>query len=118
MKKIDKMIEWFREKKSQGIGYSMINRQGPNYYDCSSSMYFALVQAFNLPYKKGDYIYNTSTLGGLLEKLGFEKITENHDWNAQKGDIIIWSKYRGVPGSEAHTALLIEIGRASCRERV
>lgn len=105
MNKIDKMIDWFRTQKSRDVGYSMNKRYGPDYYDCSSSMYFALVQAFNLPYKKGDYIYNTSTLGGLLEKLGFEKITENHDWNAQKGDIIIWSKYRGVPGSEAHTAL-------------
>jgi Bacteriophage peptidoglycan hydrolase. len=108
MNKIDKMVDWFRTQKSRGVEYSMNKRHGPDYYDCSSSMYFALVQAFNLPYKKGDYIYNTSTLGGLLEKLGFEKITENHDWNAKKGDIIIWAKFKGVPGSEAHTALFTD----------
>lgn len=105
MNKIDKMVDWFRTQKSRGVGYSMINRKGPSSYDCSSSMFFSIVNAFNLPYKNGDHIYNTSDLGQLLEKLGFEKITENHDWNAQKGDIIIWAKIKGVPGSGAHTAL-------------
>lgn len=106
MSKIDKMIEWFREKKSQDIGYSMINRQGPNYYDCSSSMYFSIVYAFGLTHSGNrNDIRNTANLPEFLEKNGFEKIADNCPWEAKKGDVIIWSRYRGVPGSEAHTAL-------------
>lgn len=103
--KINKAINWFRTQKGLGVEYSMSKRQGPNFYDCSSSMFFSLVDAFDIPYKKGDHIYNTSDLGQLLNKLGYEVITENHDWKAQKGDIIIWAKIKGVPGSGAHTAL-------------
>lgn len=103
--RINKIIEWFRNQKSRGVGYSMINRKGPDNYDCSSSMFFSIINAFNLPYKDGDHIYNTSDLGQLLEKVGYEIVTEDHDWNAQKGDIIIWAKIKGVPGSGAHTAL-------------
>lgn len=102
---INKTIEWFRNQKSRGVGYSMINRKGPDNYDCSSSMFFSIINAFNIPYKDGDHIYNTSDLGQLLEKVGYEIVTEDHDWTAQKGDIIIWAKIKGVPGSGAHTAL-------------
>ena len=98
----EKMIHWFREKKDQGVTYSMNYRNGPSSYDCSSAMHYALDSAFGLEHTS---TINTSTLGQFLESLGYVKITDNTPWDAQAGDIVIWSKWRGVPGASAHTAL-------------
>lgn len=41
---IDLMIQWMNERKGK-VTYSMTNRYGPNSYDCSSAVYYALVFA-------------------------------------------------------------------------
>ena len=44
---INKLIDWFRYRINGGgheVGYSMEQRNGPVYYDCSSSVYFALIE--------------------------------------------------------------------------
>ncbi|MGC3121101.1 peptidoglycan amidohydrolase family protein, partial [Enterococcus faecalis] len=41
----DVMIRWMEQKKAQHITYSMDYRFGPNSYDCSSAVYFALKEA-------------------------------------------------------------------------
>lgn len=104
MNKIDKVINWFEERQGK-VDYSMEERNGKTgKYDCSSAVYFALVEAFNKSYT---HICNTSTLPQFLQNLGYRCIAKNNSWEAKKGDIIIWCKYVGVPGTEAHTGIFI-----------
>ena len=104
MNKIDKMIDWFQQRKGK-VKYSMTNRTGPYSYDCSSSVYYAVCEALNL---KPGYPKNTASLPGFLVQNGFKKITENSEWNAKRGDIVIWAKRKGVPGPDAHTGVFID----------
>lgn len=104
MSKIDKIIDWFRQRKGK-VTYSMIHREGTASYDCSSSVFFAVCNALDI---EDDDIRNTSNLGRFLVQHGFEKIVENGEWTAQKGDIIIWAKKKGVPGAEAHTGVFTD----------
>ena len=104
MSKIDKIIDWFRKRKGK-VTYSMIKRQGTASYDCSSSVFFAVCNALGI---EDDDVRNTSNLGRFLVQNGFEKITENKEWSAKKGDIIIWAKQKGVPGASAHTGVFTD----------
>ena len=104
MNKIDKMIDWFQQRKGK-VKYSMTNRTGPYSYDCSSSVYYAVCEALNL---KPGYPKNTASLPGFLVQNGFKKITENSEWNAKRGDIVIWAKHKGVPGASAHTGVFTD----------
>ena len=56
---IEKALAWFYARKGQ-VYYSMENRNGPNSYDCSSSVYYALKEAGILP--SSYWIGNTDTL--------------------------------------------------------
>lgn len=104
MSKIDKMIKWFEERKGI-VEYSMKERNGKTgKYDCSSAVYFALVEAFNKTYS---HICNTATLPYFLQNLGYRCIVKDGNWEAKRGDIIIWSKIIGEAGSEAHTGIFI-----------
>lgn len=104
MSKIDKMIKWFEDRKGK-VTYSMIHREGDKSYDCSSSVFFAVCSALNI---KDNYVRNTANLGQFLLQHGFEKITENREWTARRGDIVIWSKYKGVAGASAHTGIFTD----------
>lgn len=104
MNKIDKIIDWFRQRKGK-VTYSMEHREGTASYDCSSSVFFAVCNALGI---EDDDIRNTSNLGRFLLQHGFEKVTENKEWTAKKGDIIIWAKRKGVPGASAHTGVFTD----------
>lgn len=104
MKISDKFIEWFNERKGK-VTYSMTNRTGSKSYDCSSAVYYAVCEALNI---KVDWARDTASLPAFLLNHGFEKITENSEWQAQRGDIVIWSKKKGVPGAEAHTGIFTD----------
>lgn len=104
MSKIDKIIDWFRQRKGK-VTYSMDRRTGSHSYDCSSSVYYAICEALSL---KAEYPKNTATLPDWLLKNGFEKITENREWNAKSGDVVIWAKRKGVAGAEAHTGVFTD----------
>lgn len=45
---LDQMVQWFRDRLGK-VGYSQVNRLGPNSYDCSSALYFSLIQGGFLP---------------------------------------------------------------------
>lgn len=104
MSKTDKMISWFNQRKGK-VTYSMERRTGPNSYDCSSAVYYAVCEALNL---KIDWARDTASLPAFLLNHGFEKITENSEWQARRGDIVIWSKQKGVSGAEAHTGVFTD----------
>lgn len=111
MYEIEKIINWFEEKKKKGVCYSMIHRYGVDNdngvesYDCSSAIYYSCLQAFNI---QNDWVRTTSSLPSFLENLGFKKIAENEEWHAKRGDIVIWQRVKGQSGSFAHTGIFTD----------
>lgn len=104
---MDKAIEWFAQRQGR-VSYSMINRNGPNSYDCSSSVYHALIYAGILPV--GFRIGNTETEFVDLPKFGFQRIEAdiNGYIPTQRGDIFIWGKQGYTNGADGHTGIFID----------
>ena len=104
---MDKVIEWFAQRQGR-VSYSMINRNGPSSYDCSSSVYHALIYAGILP--QGFRIGNTETEFVDLPKFGFQRIEAdiNGYIPTQRGDIFIWGKQGYTNGADGHTGIFID----------
>ena len=104
---MDKVIEWFAQRQGR-VSYSMINRNGPSSYDCSSSVYHALIYAGILP--QGFRIGNTETEFVDLPKFGFQRIEAdiNGYIPTQRGDIFIWGKQGYTNGADGHTGVFID----------
>ena len=104
---MDKAIEWFAQRQGR-VSYSMINRNGPSSYDCSSSVYHALIYAGILP--QGFRIGNTETEFVDLPKFGFQRIEAdiNGYIPTQRGDIFIWGKQGYTNGADGHTGIFID----------
>ena len=101
---MDKAIEWFEQRQGK-VTYSMINRNGPNSYDCSSAIYHSLIYAGILP--QGFRIGNTETMFVDLPKFGFRRIEADANGYipTQRGDIFIWGKQGYTAGANGHTGL-------------
>lgn len=104
---MDKAIEWFAQRQGR-VSYSMNYRNGPNSYDCSSSVYHALIYAGILP--QGFRIGNTETEFVDLPKFGFQRIEAdiNGYIPTQRGDIFIWGKQGFTNGADGHTGIFID----------
>ena len=104
---MDKVIEWFQQRQGR-VSYSMINRNGASSYDCSSSIYHALIYAGILP--AGFRIGNTETEFVDLPKFGFQRIEAdiNGYIPTQRGDIFIWGKQGYTNGADGHTGIFID----------
>lgn len=104
---MDKVIEWFAQRQGR-VSYSMNYRNGPNSYDCSSSIYHALIYAGILP--QGFRIGNTETEFVDLPKFGFQRIEAdiNGYIPTQRGDIFIWGKQGYTNGADGHTGIFID----------
>lgn len=101
---IDEGIAWMQARKGQ-VTYSMDYRNGPDSYDCSSSIYYALMSAGAV---SAGWAVNTEYEHGWLEKNGYELISENQPWDAQRGDIFIWGRKGYSSGAGGHTGMLID----------
>ena len=104
---MDRAIEWFAQRQGK-VSYSMINRNGANSYDCSSSIYHALIYAGILP--AGFRIGNTETEFVDLPKFGFQRIEADANGYipTQRGDIFIWGKQGYTNGAGGHTGVFID----------
>lgn len=104
---MDKAIEWFTQRQGR-VSYSMNYRNGPSSYDCSSSIYHALIYAGILP--QGFRIGNTETEFVDLPKFGFQRIEAdiNGYIPTQRGDIFIWGKQGYTNGADGHTGVFID----------
>lgn len=100
-------IEWFAQRRGK-VSYSMINRNGPASYDCSSAVYYALIAAGKLP--QGHRIGNTETLFVDLPKYGFQRLEEDANGYipTQRGDIFIWGEQGRTAGAGGHTGIYID----------
>ena len=104
---MDKVIEWFQQRQGR-VSYSMINRNGESSYDCSSSIYHALIYAGILP--QGFRIGNTETEFVDLPKFGFQRIEADSNGYipTQRGDIFIWGKQGYTNGAGGHTGIYLD----------
>ena len=104
---MDKAIEWFEQRQGR-VSYSMNYRNGPNSYDCSSSIYHALIYAGILP--QGFRIGNTETEFMDLPKFGFQRIEADANGYipTQRGDIFIWGKQGYTLGANGHTGIYLD----------
>ena len=104
---MDKVIEWFQQRQGR-VSYSMINRNGASSYDCSSSIYHALIYAGILP--QGFRIGNTESMFVDLPKFGFQRIEADANGYipTQRGDIFIWGKQGQTSGAGGHTGIYLD----------
>lgn len=101
---IDEGVAWMQARKGQ-VTYSMDYRNGPDSYDCSSSIYYALLSGGAV---SAGWAVNTEYEHGWLEKNGYELISENQPWDAQRGDIFIWGRKGYSSGAGGHTGMFID----------
>ena len=112
---IEKALAWFYARKGR-VSYSMENRNGPDSYDCSSSVYHALKEAGLLP--ASYWIGNTDTLFDALEKNGWVRLSEdaNGEADTQRGDIFIWGIRGNSGGALGHTGMFVDTDNViNCR---
>ena len=104
---MDKVIEWFQQRQGR-VSYSMTNRNGASSYDCSSSIYHALIYAGIL--SQGFRIGNTETMFVDLPKFGFQRIEADANGYipTQRGDIFIWGKQGQTSGAGGHTGIYLD----------
>lgn len=106
MEKLEKAISWFKAREGR-VSYSMERRNGPDSYDCSSSVYHALKEAGVFP--QSYWIGNTDTLFGHLEKNGWVQVPVDANGNAdtRRGDIFIWGQRGNSGGAAGHTGIFV-----------
>lgn len=110
MASIDTVINWFASRQGK-VTYSMENRNGPNSYDCSSSVYNALIEAGYFP--KTQWVGNTDSEYGNLESRGWVQLGANAQGNfdTQRGDIFIWGVRGASGGAFGHTGVFNDADR-------
>ncbi|HFI0006892.1 TPA: peptidoglycan amidohydrolase family protein [Streptococcus suis] len=101
---IETAIRWMSDRKGR-VTYSMDYRNGPNSYDCSSAVYYALMSAGAI---SAGWAVNTEYEHDWLVKNGYKLIAENQDWDAKRGDVFIWGKRGQSSGAGGHTGIFID----------
>ncbi len=109
--KVEKYIsEAIDMANNNAIGYSQTNRNLDPDVDCSSFVYYSLVNSGVIP--KQDYAFNTSTIGSVLKANGFDELDYNAD-NLRKGDIIV----NPNQGNGGHATIYIGDGKEAAAHK-
>lgn len=101
---IETAIAWMKAREGK-VSYSMGYRDGPDSYDCSSSVYYALRSAGA---SSAGWAVNTEYEHDWLVKNGYELIAENTECNAQRGDVFIWGRKGASAGAGGHTGIFVD----------
>ncbi|HFI0790532.1 TPA: peptidoglycan amidohydrolase family protein [Streptococcus suis] len=101
---MEQAIAWMEARRGK-VTYSMDYRNGPGSYDCSSSVYYALMSAGAI---SAGWVVNTEYEHDWLVTNGYKLIAENTDWDAKRGDIFIWGKRGQSAGAGGHTGIFID----------
>ncbi|HFU4369541.1 TPA: peptidoglycan amidohydrolase family protein [Streptococcus suis] len=101
---MEQAIAWMEARRGK-VTYSMDYRNGPNSYDCSSAVYYALMSAGAI---SAGWAVNTEYEHDWLLKNGFNLIAENSAFNAKRGDIFIWGKKGQSAGAGGHTGIFVD----------
>lgn len=100
-------LSWFYAREGR-VSYSMDMRlrQGPDYYDCSSAVYSALIAAGIL--SSGTRLGNTESMFDELPQHGFEKLTAGPEgYLTRRGDVFIWGDKGTSTGGAGHTGIFV-----------
>lgn len=100
----EKAIAWMGLKEGR-VSYSMQYRNGPDSYDCSSSVCSALIYAGA---SNPGWLLNTEYMHDWLIQNGFELIAENVGWDSKRADIFIWGERGASAGAGGHTGIFID----------
>ncbi|CQR23752.1 prophage LambdaSa2, lysin [Streptococcus varani] len=101
---IEVSIAWMTSRAGK-VTYSMDYRNGPGSYDCSSSVYYALMSAGAIT---AGWAVNTEYQHDWLIKNGYKLIAENKDWDAKRGDVFIWGRRGQSSGAGGHTGIFVD----------
>ncbi|MEG3272992.1 peptidoglycan amidohydrolase family protein [Streptococcus suis] len=101
---LETSIRWMSDRVGL-VKYSMDYRNGPNSFDCSSSVYYALMAGGAI---SAGWAVNTEYEHDWLIKNGYKLIAENQDWDAKRGDIFIWGRRGQSAGAGGHTGIFID----------
>lgn len=101
---LEQAIAWMEARRGK-VTYSMDYRNGPNSYDCSSSIYYALMSAGAV---SAGWAVNTEYMHDWLIKNNYVLIAENQDWNAERGDLAIWGRRGQSSGAGGHVVMFLD----------
>lgn len=101
---IEVAIAWMSARVGK-VSYSMDYRNGPNSYDCSSAVYYALMAGGAI---SAGWAVNTEYEHDWLIKNGYKLIAENKAWDAKRGDVFIWGRRGYSAGSGGHTGIFVD----------
>ena len=101
---MEQAIAWMEARRGK-VTYSMDYRNGPNSYDCSSAVYYALMAGGAI---SAGWAVNTEYEHDWLLKNGFKLIAENSVFAAQRGDVFIWGRRGQSTGAGGHTGIFID----------
>ncbi|MGT2895895.1 lysin [Streptococcus phage Javan173] len=101
---IETAIAWMSARAGK-VTYSMDYRNGPNSYDCSSAVYYALMAGGAI---SAGWAVNTEYMHDWLIKNGYELIAENQAFTAQRGDVFIWGRRGQSSGAAGHTGMFVD----------
>lgn len=99
---IEQMIKWMTDREGK-VTYSMTSRMGPKSYDCSSSVFFAMVAGGYLP---SGSMGNTETLFGMSGS----KLQQISRAEVKRGDIFVAGTPGQSNGSDGHTGIFLSNG--------
>lgn len=101
------MIGWFAARQGR-VTYSMESRNGPYSYDCSSSVYSAMIYAGLRPV--GSWLGNTESMFRDLPAAGWYELPYDPvtGFDAQRGDVFIWGRQGSSIGAAGHTGMFVD----------
>ncbi|MUN54791.1 hypothetical protein GMA10_06135 [Kocuria koreensis] len=105
MTNMEAAIGWFQDRAG-AVTYSMDYRNGPGSYDCSSSVYYALMDAGA---NTSGTVGNTESMFSDLPSWGFQEVQATAEGiPTQRGDIFIWGDPGSSAGAAGHTGIFVD----------
>ncbi|MCL4942307.1 holin [Streptococcus suis] len=101
---LETSIRWMSDRVGK-VSYSMDYRNGPNSYDCSSAVYYALMAGGAI---SAGWAVNTEYMHDWLIRNGYVLVAENKPFNAQRHDICILGKRGYSSGAGGHVVIFVD----------
>ncbi|HEM4165687.1 TPA: glucosaminidase domain-containing protein [Streptococcus suis] len=101
---LETSIRWMSDRVGK-VSYSMDYRNGPNSYDCSSAVYYALMAGGAI---SAGWAVDTEYMHDWLIRNGYVLVAENKPFNAQRHDVFIWGKHGYSSGEGGHTGIFVD----------
>ncbi|MBM7319823.1 glucosaminidase domain-containing protein [Streptococcus suis] len=101
---LETSIRWMSDRIGK-VSYSMDYRNGPNSYDCSSAVYYALMAGGAI---SAGWAVNTEYMHDWLIRNGYVLVAENKPFNAQRHDVCILGKRGYSSGAGGHVVIFVD----------